>query len=106
MRGTRFLCGVLLAAMPCLAQFTTANLGGSVVDATGASVPEAAMKVLNKETGFTKSEITGPDGAFTFPALPVGDYRLTVEKAGFSTICAGRYYLDGEPHSHPTSHFA
>jgi len=71
--------------MPCLAQFTTANLNGTVVDATGASVPQATVKVLNKETGFTKTDLTEPDGAFTFPALPVGDYRLTVEKAGFST---------------------
>src|SRR5215467_8044918 len=79
--------GVLfgLAVMPCLAQFTTANLGGTVVDSTGASVPQANVKVLNKETGFTRAEVTGADGAFTFPALPVGTYRLTVEKSGFST---------------------
>src|SRR5437660_1084317 len=88
MTGIRFVCGVALiamAALPCLAQFTTANLGGTVVDATGASVPKATVKVLNKETGFIRTELTAPDGAFTFPALPVGDYRLTVEKTGFST---------------------
>src|SRR5439155_25128788 len=88
MRGSRFVCAVVIAAVaavPCLAQFTTANLGGTVVDATGASVPQATAKVLNKETGFTRTDQTGPDGAFTFPALPVGTYRLSVEKAGFST---------------------
>jgi carboxypeptidase family protein len=72
-------------ASPCLAQFTTANLGGTVLDATGASVPQANVKVLNKETGFTRADTTGGDGAFIFPALPVGTYRLTVEKSGFST---------------------
>src|SRR5262245_36095653 len=76
---------VAVATLPCLAQFTTANLGGAVVDATGASVPQATMKVLNKETGFTKTDVSGPDGAFTFSALPVGTYRLTAEKSGFST---------------------
>src|SRR5262245_15512889 len=87
MRGSRFVCGVALVAamaLSCLAQFTTANLGGTVLDATGASVPQAAGKVLNKEPGFTNTDLTGPDGAFMFPALPVGAYRLTVEKAGFS----------------------
>src|SRR5437867_961632 len=87
MRGTR-TCGVVLAAvvaLPCLAQYTTANLGGTVLDATGASVPQATVKVLNKETGFTRTDLTGPDGAFTFPALPVGTYRLIAEKPGFST---------------------
>jgi hypothetical protein len=55
------------------------------VDVSGASVPNTTVKVLNKDTGFTRTELTGPDGAFTFPALPVGTYRLTAEKAGFST---------------------
>jgi hypothetical protein len=55
------------------------------VDVSGGSVPQTTVKVLNKETGFTRTELTGPDGAFTFPALPVGTYRLTAEKVGFST---------------------
>src|SRR5262245_27830756 len=87
-RRSRFVCGVGLgavAALSCLAQFTTANLGGTVVDVTGASVPQTTVKVLNMETGFTRTDLTGPDGAFTFSALPVGTYRLTAEKAGFST---------------------
>ena len=41
--------------------------------------------VLNKENGFSRTDLTGGDGAFTFPALPVGTYRLTAEKPGFST---------------------
>src|SRR3989442_2282564 len=73
-----------MVALPCFAQFTTANLGGTVVDASGASVPQATVKVLNKETSFTRTDLTGPDGAFTFPALPVGTYRLIAEKPGFS----------------------
>ncbi len=88
MRETHLVDVIVLAAMaafPCLAQFTTANLEGTVADATGASVPQATVKVLNKDTGFTKTDLTGPDGAFIFPALPVGAYRLTVEKPGFST---------------------
>jgi len=70
---------------PCIAQFTTANLGGTVVDATGASVPQSKVSVRNKDTGFNKTETTGADGGFAFPALPIGTYRLTVEKMGFST---------------------
>ncbi len=90
MRGPRFGCGIVvlllaLAASPCVAQFTTANLGGTVVDETGASVPQSKVTVLNKDTGFTKTDMSTADGAFAFPALPIGAYRLTVEKAGFST---------------------
>jgi len=74
-----------LVVLPCSAQFTTASLRGVVVDASGALVPQSKVTVLNKETGFTKADATGPDGLFAFPALPVGTYRLTVEKSGFST---------------------
>src|SRR5262245_52163185 len=76
---------VLVSTKPLGAQFTTANLGGRVVDATGASAPQATATVLNKDTGFTRAGITAADGTFAFPALPIGAYRLTVEKAGFST---------------------
>jgi hypothetical protein len=88
MSGIRLVCVAALAAwanLPSLAQFTTANLSGTVADATGASVPQATVKVLNKETGFTRTDTTSADGAFTFPALPVGTYRLSAEKPGFST---------------------
>jgi len=84
----RFIYGVVIAAgaaVPCLAQFTTANLSGTVTDATGASVPQATIKVLNKENGFSRTDLTCGDGSFTFPALPVGTYRLMAEKPGFST---------------------
>jgi Carboxypeptidase regulatory-like domain len=49
------------------------------VDVTGASVPQATVKVLNKETGFTRTDLTGPHGAFTFPALPVGTFGRIVK---------------------------
>ncbi len=90
---TAFL-SLLLALAVCntglLAQYNTASLGGSVVDPSGASVPGAVVKVENKDTGFTKDMTTGNDGSFLFPSLSVGNYRLTVEKSGFST-----YVQDG-----------
>ena len=75
----------LLWAAPLAAQFTTASFGGVVVDASGASVPQAKVTVLNTDTGLNRTDATGVDGAFAFPALPIGTYRLTVEKTGFST---------------------
>jgi hypothetical protein len=88
------LAGALPAALvvwmafwrtPLEAQFTTASLNGIVKDATGSVVPDAKIIVQNKNTGFTKTETAGVDGAFLFPVLPVGIYKLTVEKSGFST---------------------
>ena len=61
-----------------------ASLGGAVIDPSGAPVPQARVTVQNTDTGLVRSTTTGPDGAFLFTALPVGNYQLTSEKTGFS----------------------
>ncbi|MFZ0960764.1 MAG: TonB-dependent receptor [Terriglobia bacterium] len=65
------------------AQFTTASLDGTVLDASGGAVPQATVTVLNTETGVTHTAKTRADGHYLFPVLPVGTYKLTVEKDGF-----------------------
>ncbi len=74
-----------LLAFSLAAQFTTASLSGNVTDASGASVPDAKVIVSNVDTGFTQQVTSGAAGDYLFPRLPVGSYRLTVEKAGFAT---------------------
>src|SRR5260370_32217159 len=66
---------LLLLESPLAAQYTTANLGGTVADATGANVPNARVSVRNTETGFTQTSVSGASGAFVFPRLPVGAYE-------------------------------
>jgi hypothetical protein len=92
----RFPSRVLLclAALLCTgavyAQFTTASLGGTVMDPAGSAVPQATVKVENMDTGLTQSATTGDSGQFVFSTLPVGRYRLTIEKPGFT-----RYVQEG-----------
>src|SRR5881227_3569357 len=66
------------------AQYTTATLGGTVSDPSGATVVNARVVVQNVDTGLERETRTGDSGTFTFTALPVGRYQITVEKAGFS----------------------
>jgi hypothetical protein len=79
------LGAVLLCNQPLIAQYTTGSLGGTVLDPTGASVPDAKVVVRNNDTALTRTVQTASDGGFLFSSLPVGTYGLTVEKAGFST---------------------
>ncbi|HZT70711.1 MAG TPA: TonB-dependent receptor [Terriglobia bacterium] len=74
-----------LAGLPLAAQYTTASLGGTVRDPAGGVIPEATVTVQNEATGFTRTVATLPNGEFLFPSLPVGQYKLTVSKAGFTT---------------------
>src|SRR6185437_535932 len=80
-----FIFALIFTTTPVmLAQFTTASLGGTVTDATGSAVPGAKVTVRNRDTDLTRSVATSADGAYLFPLLPIGSYRLTVEKQGFS----------------------
>jgi len=67
------------------AQFTTASLSGTVADQSGAYIPDAKVTVLNLDTGFTQTVSTGGAGDYLFSRLPVGRYKLTVEKEGLQT---------------------
>ena len=75
----------VLSGVPLYAQYTTASLSGRVLDPTGASVPGAVVTVQNTETGITRTVNTASDGHYLFPALPVGNYSLSVAKTGFQT---------------------
>ncbi|MGH9468891.1 MAG: TonB-dependent receptor domain-containing protein, partial [Terriglobia bacterium] len=77
--------GLMMVARPAAAQYTTATLGGTVTDASGAVVPGAKVTARSTDTGLAKTITTTANGAYLFPALPVGHYDLTVEKSGFST---------------------
>jgi hypothetical protein len=65
----------------------SANQGitGSVTDPTGAAVPGAQVVARNTATGVEFTATTGASGYFSFPALVIGPYRVTVSKAGFET---------------------
>jgi len=62
---------------------SSANVVGTVRDTSGALVPGAQVSVVNTQTSYTQSRQTDSDGAYKLPLVPVGQYQLTVEKAGF-----------------------
>ena len=92
MRLSRLPLLFLISLVPSvlLAQYTTATLSGIITDSSGKTVPGARLTVENTGTHLVRAYTTGEDGAYLFPALPVGTYRLQVEKEGFS-----RYIQEG-----------
>src|SRR5262245_60435207 len=80
---TRYACLVialllLACSVPLSAQYTTASLGGTISDPSGASIPDARVTVRNLDTGFTQSTQSGATGSFLFSRLPLGSYELRV----------------------------
>jgi hypothetical protein len=76
---------VFLLASGASAQLPTGTILGVVKDTTGGTIAGAAVTVTNVDTGVTRTGTTGDDGAYHFPALPVGNWGVTVKKDGFQT---------------------
>ena len=76
---------VLLLALTALSfgQVNTAAIVGSVSDPSGAVVPGALIVVENIATQAQRNAAAGPDGSYSFQFLPIGEYRMRVEAAGF-----------------------
>src|SRR5882762_1244960 len=73
----------LIGASLAAGQAGTASLRGTIIDKSGAGVPEAKVRLENKSVGFEREAVTGNIGDYEFLALPPGTYAITVEKDGF-----------------------
>lgn len=77
-----FLSGIIGAQ----SQLGTGSINGAVEDANGASLAGATVIIINGETNLKRQVSTNNDGQFSAPVLPVGNYKVRVEQAGFSTL--------------------
>ena len=77
------LPGFVLAAVCLFAQSTTSRVVGTVIDATGAPVPQAAVKLINEGTQAVFNTETSAAGTYVFDSVQVGNYTLEVNALGF-----------------------
>lgn len=71
-------------ATPALhAQTGTTSLRGTVLDKSGASVPDAKITLIEVAQGVQRESRTGGSGEFEFRSLPPGTYSVVIEKDGF-----------------------
>jgi hypothetical protein len=59
------------------------GLAGTVTDSTKAPLP--GVKVTVMTTSLERTAVTGSDGRYQFPSLPVGTYTAKAELPGFET---------------------
>lgn len=84
----------VLAALPLLAQYETADVLGAVRDSSGSAISNATVTLLNEGTGFTAKAITNAEGYYLFPNVKIGKYTVTVEAQGFSKQVAEHVTVD------------
>jgi Carboxypeptidase regulatory-like domain len=73
------LAGTSLA----LAQTATGVIRGRVQDTTGAVITDVHVTLVDERRNQSRDQTTNSEGFFEFRALPFGDYRLQLERAGF-----------------------
>ncbi len=76
---------MLLVQQFSFAQSTQGTILGTVKDASGAIVPNAAVTLTDTDAGVTRQAVTAGDGSFQFLDLTAGKYKLQITATGFDT---------------------
>src|SRR4029078_11493133 len=84
------VCNSLLLAL--LISFFTINaysqanngsVGGVVQDASKALIPGVAVTITNTQTGVVYTRLTNDSGAYQFPSVLPGSYKINASLTGF-----------------------
>ena len=92
LRWVLLLITLAAVAVPLYGQVTV-TIQGRVYDTTGAAISQATVTVVNPATGFSRATTASSTGDYQIASLPVGDYTVTAEKAGFQKQ-AKKVHLD------------
>ncbi len=91
LRLTASIIAILLAVVAsgaATAQERFGGLAGVVTDTSQAPVPGATITATNKQTGTTRTAVSGADGTYRISDLDPGRYTVTVELQGFQKVQA------------------
>jgi hypothetical protein len=77
---------ILLLAAPAWAQFDTAQVSGAIQDSSGGVLPGVDVVLVAESTKLERRAVTNEAGLYTFPNVPVGDYRINATLSGFKPI--------------------
>jgi len=85
---------VFFLAVLGVSQAVTARLSGTITDASHATVPGTAVKVVNPATGQSFNASTDAQGFWTIPGVPPGTYTVTATHAGFKAQTVANVTVD------------
>ena len=93
-KGSRAALLLLAAtAIPASAQDATGRIFGAVYDQQAAVIAAAQITVTNTATQVVRSAVTDDEGRFQVLALPIGNYKVKAEHAGFRTVVSAEQKL-------------
>src|SRR5579871_6873613 len=74
-----------LMPLPVWAQ-ATAQVSGTVRDASGAVLPGVQVTATQTDTGNARTAVTNDTGFYVLPSLPLGPYKVEASLPGFKTF--------------------
>jgi hypothetical protein len=82
------LLGLVIFVFGCAIAWgqATAQISGTVRDATGAVLPGVDLTATQTQTGIRRATVTNETGSYVMPNLTVGPYRLEASLPGFRTF--------------------
>ncbi len=84
-RVAPWICILLVIPASLWCQVSTGTINVAVQDSSGALVPGASIRITHVATAQIRAGLSGEQGTFRATFLPVGQYSITVESAGFKT---------------------
>ncbi|HLQ51821.1 MAG TPA: TonB-dependent receptor, partial [Terriglobales bacterium] len=88
-RATFFLAiAAFLVLLPAAWTQSTSAIQGTVLDSSGAVVPNAKVTIRNQATSAERTTETNSSGTYEVPSLPPGTYDVGVEVKGFQHVVA------------------
>lgn len=96
-RACSFLASILLSALaiPAAAQIGgSGTIKGTVLDPSGAVVPNATVIASNVATGVENRREATAAGLFVIAPVPAGTYRVSASATGFRTVVQEQIVVD------------
>ena len=89
------LLSLVVTVAPALssAQDATGRIYGTVYDQQGAVIPGVQITVTSTATQDSRVATTDKEGLFQILALPIGNYKVTAEHAGFRSVVSAEQKL-------------
>jgi hypothetical protein len=88
MLAKKFVLVFLFSFLTCGALWAqvTAQISGTVKDASGAVLPGVEVTATQTATGLIRTAVSNETGSYVLPNLPVGPYKVEAALAGFRTF--------------------
>ncbi len=79
------IAGLLCSSVNLSGQQSLGVLSGTITDATGAAVTNSTITLTSDQTGAVRNVTASRNGSYSFQALPIGTYSVSIATPGFNT---------------------